>query len=78
MNSKELVLKRLLEEKHISVEEMFLLNKKEGLLPTTVIIKDSNSCPFWKQPCSLNPYWYSININNVEVENILHSDYKMD
>jgi hypothetical protein len=42
MNNKELILKRLLEEKHISIDEMFILNEKENLLPTTVVIKDLN------------------------------------
>jgi len=37
MNNKELILKRLLEDKHITIEEMFILNEKEN---NTVVIKD--------------------------------------
>ena len=30
MNNKELILKRLLEEKHITIDELFILNEKEN------------------------------------------------
>lgn len=44
MSNKELILKRLLEEKHITIEEMFILNEKEN---NTVVIKDLNPYPVW-------------------------------
>lgn len=78
MNNKELILKRLLEEKHITIDELFILNEKENLLPTTVIIKDLNPYPVWQQP---HTFWYSTSITNIkpsELENNLPSDYKMD
>ena len=39
MNNKELILKRLLEANHITLEELFILNEKEN---NTVIINDLN------------------------------------
>jgi hypothetical protein len=81
MNNKELILKRLLEEKHISIDEMFILNEKEISQPTTVVIKDLNPYPIWQQPHTLNPFWYSTgtsNINPTELKSTLPSDYKMD
>lgn len=81
MDNKELILKRLLEEKHITIEEMFILNQKETLLPTTVVIKDLNPYPVWQQPHTLNPFCYTTgtsNINPLELKNTLPSDYKMD
>ena len=81
MNNKELILKRLLGEKHITIDELFILNEKENLLPTTVIIKDLNPYPVWQQPYTLNPFYYTINTTNIkpsELENNLPSDYKMD
>ena len=81
MSNKELILKRLLEEKHISIDEMFILNEKEISQPTTVIIKDLNPYPIWQQPYTLNPFYYTINTTNIkpsELENNLPSDYKMD
>ena len=32
MNNKEIILKRLLEDKHITIEEMFILNEKENIM----------------------------------------------
>ncbi len=89
MNNKELILKRLLEEKHITIDELFILNEKENLLPTTVIIKDLNPYPVWQQPYTLNPFYYTISTASInpkirhhkfpsELENNLPSDYKMD
>ena len=81
MNKKELILKRLLERNYISLEELFILNEKETLLPTAVIIKDLNPYPVWQQPYTLNPFYYTIStasINPSELENNLPSDYKMD
>lgn len=81
MNNKELILKRLLEDKHITIEEMFILNQKETSLPTTVVIKDLNPYPVWQEPYTLNPFYYTINTGNInptELKSTLPSDYKMD
>ena len=81
MNNKELILKRLLEDKHITIEEMFILNQKEDLLPTTVVIKDLNPYPVWQQPHTLKPFWCATGTDNItptELKNKLPSDYKMD
>jgi hypothetical protein len=81
MNNKELILKRLLEEKHISIDEMFILNEKEISQPTTVVIKDLNPYPIWQQPHTLNPFYYTINTGNInptELKSTLPPDYKMN
>lgn len=79
MNNKEIILKRLLEDKHITIEEMFILNKKETLSPTTVVIKDFNPYPIWQEPHTLNPFWYNtVTCNTNLLINTLPSDYKMD
>lgn len=77
MNNKELILKRLLEDKHITIEEMFILNEKEN---NTVVIKDLfNTTPIplpWLTP---NPFWYNtVTCNTNLLNNTLPSDYKMD
>lgn len=77
MNNKELILKRLLEDKHITIEEMFILNEKEN---NTVVIKDLfNITPIplpWLTP---NPFWYNtVTCNTNLLINTLPSDYKMD
>lgn len=77
MSNKELILKRLLEDKHITIDEMFILNGKEIPLPTTVIIKDFTPIkithieyPDWTwrpeyAPYYLNtPYCTSVNLNS--------------
>ena len=80
MNNKELILKRLLEDKHITIEEMFILNEKEN---NTVVIKDLNKY-FDVTPIPLpwitpNPYWYNtVTCNTNLLKNTLPSDYKMD
>jgi len=74
MSNKELILKRLLEEKHITIEEMFILNEKEN---NTVVIKDFTPIkithieyPDWTwrpeyAPYYLNtPYCTSVNLNS--------------
>jgi hypothetical protein len=81
MSNKELILKRLLEEKHISIDEMFILNEKEISQPTTVVIKDLNPYPIWQQPHTLNPFWYSTGTSHIkptELKSTSPSDYKMD
>ena len=74
MSNKELILKRLLEEKHITIDEMFILNEKEN---NTVVIKDFTPIkithieyPDWTwrpeyAPYYLNtPYCTSVNLNS--------------
>lgn len=76
MSNKELILKRLLEDKHITIDEMFILNGKEIPLPTTVIIKDLTpnrvtqiGYPDWTWRPEYAPYYInapfcnSINLN---------------
>ena len=76
MSNKELILKRLLEDKHITIEEMFILNEKETNVPT-VIIKDLTpnkithiGYPDWTWRPGYAPYYTntpscnSINLNN--------------
>jgi hypothetical protein len=62
MNDKEIILKRLLEEKHISLEEMFLLNKNEATLPINSLFY----YPIWKEIYPLNPYY---TFNSIEINN---------
>ena len=75
MSNKELILKRLLEEKHITIEEMFILNEKEN---NTVVIKDLNPYPVWQQPHILNPVYYPIGTIYINPTDKLPSDYKID
>ena len=64
MNNKELILKRLLEEKHITIDELFILNNTKEHID------------FFRQ----KPYWgYTYILSNYELEtNNIPSDYKMD
>ena len=63
MNNKELILKRLLEEKHISIDEMFILNEVQITSKEKVIIKeispyDTTPIPLpWTVPAPLDPYY---------------------
>lgn len=75
MSNKELILKRLLEEKHITIEEMFILNEKEN---NAVVIKDLNPYPVWQQPHHFYYNTCTSNKNPMESKNIIPSDYKMD
>ncbi len=75
MNNKESILKRLLEEKHITIEEMFILNESKVIntINMEVFSKPYEThLPYITQ----NPYWiicnYSLSKDNT------HSDYKMD
>jgi len=74
MNNKELILKRLLEDKHITIEEMFILNEKEN---NTVVIKDFTPIkithigyPDWTWRPEYAPYYLntsyctSVNLNS--------------
>jgi len=74
MNNKELILKRLLEANHITLEELFILSEKEN---NTVIIKDFNPVKIahiryldwtWRPeyaPYYINiPYCTSTNLNS--------------
>ena len=62
MSNKELILKRLLENKHITIEEMFILNETQIFTNEKIIIKefkpyDTTPIPLpWVTP---NPYWYN-------------------
>lgn len=81
MENKEKILKRLLEEKQITIDEMFILNQKENSLPTTIVIKDLNPYSIWQEPYTLNPFYYTINTGNInptELKSTLPSDYKMN
>jgi len=71
MNNKEIILKRLLEEKYITIEEMFLLNKNEATLPINSLLY----YPIWQEPYTLDPYYTS---NCIEINNNVPLDYKMD
>ena len=87
MDNKELILKRLLEDKHITIEEMFILNQTQIVTNEKVIIKEFK--PYDTTPKPLpwitpkinepNPYWYNtITCNVNSLKNTLPSDYKMD
>ena len=85
MNNKELILKRLLEDKHITIEEMFILNQKETLLPATVVIRDLNPIPIqinnpdWTWRPEHAPYYLQYPTCNSKQSSINQpSDYKMD
>ena len=84
MSNKELILKRLLEGKHISVEELFILNKNEFITKeNTIGIKNLNPYPRWQRPHIFYPFLHTINtntnnINSTELIKELPSDYKMD
>ncbi len=71
MNNKEIILKRLLEEKHITLEEMFLLNKNESILPINSLFY----YPIWQEIYTLDPCYTS---NCTEMNNDVPLDYKMD
>jgi hypothetical protein len=71
MNNKEIILKRLLEEKHITIEEMFLLNKTKTTLPINSLLY----YPILQKSYTLDPYYTS---NCTEMNNNVPLDYKMD
>ncbi len=83
MNNKEIILKRLLEDKHITIEEMFILNETKMVIDEKIIIKEFSK-PFDTTPIPLpwitpNPYWYNtITCDTNILKNTLPSDYKMD
>lgn len=62
MNNKELILKRLLEANHITLEELFILNEVQIASNEKVIIKeirpyDTNLILLpWTVPAPLDPY----------------------
>ena len=83
MSNKELILKRLLENKHITIEEMFILNEKEN---KTVVIKDFTPIkitdigyPDWTWRPEYAPYYLSYpNTIFGNSNTVIPSDYKMD
>lgn len=78
MSNKELILKRLLEEKHITIEEMFILNEKEN---NTVVIKDFTPTKLfdWTWRPEYAPYYLSYpNTIFGNSNTVIPSDYKMD
>ena len=83
MNNKELILKRLLEDKHITIEEMFILNETKMVIDEKIIIKEFSK-PFDTTPIPLpwvtpSPYCHStITCDTNLLTNTLPSDYKMD
>jgi len=64
VNNKELILKRLLEANHITLEELFILNEVQIVSNEKVIIKeirpyDTTPIPLpWTVPAPLDPYYY--------------------
>lgn len=85
MNDKELILKRLLEQGHITIEEMFILNELKIVTNERVVIKeikpyDTSPIPLpWIRPNEPNPYWYNtITCDTNLLRSKLPSDYKMD
>jgi len=82
MSNKELILKRLLKDKYISVEELFILYENEFITKeNTIDIKNLNPYPRWQRPHIFYPFLHTTNTNNInstELIKELSSDYKMD